>query len=487
MAIKKTYSPANRSMNRPMNRRPVTASSRITAGVTSRQNQRAAAPSKNLFRGLTPAQQAFASQIMANSRKKGASIMGATNTSNIAARPDFLEFLPMFVQKLILLDVFGSVAMKSRQQLIPYFKFVAENTKGETKKGTILNSPFVNRQGIDPNFTGQVVKNEIVDNAAGSFTTGTLAFLPVLPGSVTVSTILSGVTTAYTDDGAGNIVDGTGASAGTIDYASGTITFSSAKVLTAGDSVNATYQYDNQTVGPDANGNYGAAMGKGYLTLDEINMVAEVHQLESVWSVYSAFAAQQEYGANIADMSKEAAFGELTAEINSLGFAELKKAATYSPQYNWDAAPIKGGVFPSDYLNMFKLKLGQAASAIYQKTRLSQPNYVVGGTNFAAYVKMINGFNAASMEDAIGPYKVGQLDQFAVYCDPNYDANEWVMGCKSADIRRNSALFGEYMPFTETQPIGLGDASVQQGYGSMFAMKVVNPDSIVGGRIIGTF
>lgn len=485
MAIKKTYRPSG--ITRPVGRRPVNASTSITSGIRSRQAQR----SNNSrimanFAGLTPDQRAFAMQIQNNCRSRQ-SIMGATNTSNIAARPDFLQLLPMFVQKLLILDVFGSVAMKSRQQLIPYFKFITENTKGETQKGTILSSPFVNRQGIDPNFGGKVVKNEVVESAAGTFTTGNLAYLPVLPGSVTVVTEISGVSTPYTDDGAGNIVTAAGAAAGTIDYSTGTVTFTSGQVLTAGDSVKATYQYDNETVGPNADGEYGAQMGKGYLQLDEINLVAEVMELACYWSVYSAFASQNEYGASVADMSKEAAFGELTAEINSKGFKKLADAASYKPQYNWDAAPVMTSVYPSDYLNMFKLKLDQAAASVYQTTHLSRPNYIVCGTNVASYMKMINGFKADNIGDTVGPYKLGALDEFNVYVDPNYDPNKWVMGCKSNDIRRNSALFGEYMPFTETAPITLANASVQQGYGSMMAMEVVNPATIVGGRILGTF
>ena len=486
MAIKKTFRPA--TANRSASRRPVTASTSITSNARSRQATRQNANSRIManFAGLTVEQQRFAQQIATNCRMRS-NIMGATNTSNIAARPDFLELLPLFVQKLLILDVYGSVAMKSRQQLIPYFKFITENTKGETAKGTILSSPFVNRQGIDPNFTGKVIKNETVENAAGSFTTGTLAYLPVLPGSVTIVSDISGTTTAYTDDGAGNIVTGAGAAAGTINYSTGTITFSSAIVLTAGDTVKATYQYDNETVGPNANGEYGAQMGKGYLQLDEINLVAEAHQLACYWSIYSAFAAQQEYGASVADMSKEAAFGELTAEINSAGFKKLEQAATYKPQYNWDAAPVMTSVVPSDYLNMFKLKLDQAAASIYQETHLARPNYIIAGTNVASYIKMVNGFKAAAIEDTVGPYKLGQLDEFNILVDPNFDPNKWVMGCKSNDLRRNSCLFGEYMPFTETAPITLANNSVQQGYAALYAMEVVNPATVVSGRILGTF
>jgi hypothetical protein len=43
------------------------------------------------------------------------------------------------------------------------------------------------------------------------------------------------------------------------------------------------------------------------------------------------------------------------------------------------------------------------------------------------------------------------------------------------------------MPFTTTDAIGLANASVQQGYVSMQAMKVVNPDTLAKGKILGTF
>lgn len=447
---------------------PVTASQSITSGVRNRQAQPAARQNVMAsFNNLTPSQRAFARQLQNNARRT--SITAATNTSNIMARPDFMELLPMFVQKLLILDVYGSVAMKSRQQLVPYFKFIAENTKGATKAGDILSSPFMNRQGMDENFTGRVVKKEAVDQD-----TMTLMYTPVLPGSVTLRK--TDGTGSFNDNGDGTLTDG-----GAIDYATGVITGIT-------DEVEATYQYDNETVGPDADGHYGAKMAKGYLQLDEFNLVAEAHELACYWSIYSAFAAQQEYGSNIADIAKEAAFSELTAEINTAGFKALEKAAQYKPQFNWDASPVlSGSVVPSDYLNMFKLKLGQAAASIYQQTRLSRPNRLTVGSNAAEYISMINGFKADSVEDTVGPYKLGTLDQFDIYVCPDFDPDKWVMSCKSNDIRRNSALFGEYMPLTNTDAIGLANASVQSGYATMYAMKVVNPDTVVSGRILGTF
>ena len=487
MAIKKTtrrVMPSARRItasSRMPARRPVmgySAPRKITAGtsITSSARSRQARPMsvKASSIKLTPEQKIFANQLINNTRR--VAVMGATNTNNIMARPEFIELLPLFVQKLLVLDVFGSVAMKSRQQMIPYFKFIAENTKGETKAGDILNSPFVNRQGLDPNFSGRVVKNEAVAVTGGA---GAIAYTPILPGSVTFE--IGG--TKYVDDSNGGFVDATGSTVSglTIDYATGAIAGASGDVV-------ATYEYDNETVGPDANGNYGAKMGKGYLQLDEINMIAEAHELACYWSIYSAFAAQTEWGSNIGEMAKEAAFSEMTAEINTNCFGQLKDAATYKPQFNWDAAPVlSGAVVPSDYLNMFKLKLGQAAASIYQQTRLSRPNRLIVGTTAAEYIGMIDGFVADSIDDTVGPYKFGTLGEFTVYVDPNYDTNTWVMCCKSNDIRRNSALYGEYMPMVNTDAIGLANASVQQGVATMYGTKIVNPATIVSGKILGTF
>lgn len=458
--------------------RSINAGTSITASARARMARRPQGITASKVQ-LTPEQRIFANQLIANTRKMQ-NVMGATNTNNIMARPEFIELLPLFVQKLLVLDVFGSVAMKSRQQMIPFFKVVAENTKGETTKGDVLNSPFVNRQGVDANFAGRVVKNEAVAVAGGA-TTGTIAYTPILPGSVSIVY----KDTTYVDAGDGTFENAAGAPLASValDYATGVVSG-----LDAGEGFTATYEYDNETVGPDAAGNYGAKMGKVYLQLDEINMIAEAHELACYWSIYSAFAAQTEWGSNIGDMAKEAAFSEMTAEINSHCFQQLLDAATYKPQFNWDASPVlSGAVVPSDYLNMFKLKLGQAAASIYQQTRLSRPNRLIVGTTAAEYIGMIDGFVAEAIDDTVGPYKFGKLDQFEIIVDPNYDTNTWVMCCKSNDIRRNSALYGEYMPMVNTDAIGLANASVQQGVASMYGTKIVNPATIVSGKILGTF
>lgn len=490
--------PATSAVNRNVvNSRPINAARNITAGV---QNRRSAV---NSFKGLTKEQSDFVRVIQSNLRKEGRSITAATNTANIAAKPDFLELVPLFTQKLLVTDVFGTIAMNSRAQFIPFFKFVAENEKGETAANSVLSSPFANNQGKDPNFTGRLVKNEQITftaPAAGNITADSVAttniiYTPILPGTVSISV---GNKVLADTNGDGILYDGNTA-VGEINYAVGgvSVEIGTGKplvgVISNGDTGYATYQYDNETIGNDPKGygtghNYGAKMARGNLVLDDITLTAEARELACYWSVYAAFATQKEYGANLADTAKEAAISEITAEINSDCFQKLAASAQYAPQFNFDASPVlSGAVYPTDYLNQIKLKLGQAKMAIYQATRLSTPNRLVVGTTAANYLSMVNGFTAEGSEEHVGPYKLGRLDDFEIYVDPNFDPQLWVMACKSNDIRRNSALFGEYMPITTTEAIGLANASVQQGYATMYAAEVVNPATVVSGRILGTY
>lgn len=467
--------------------RNVNAGTSVTSGAVRRGSSPVMAATMSK---LPTGKRQFARQLIQNA-KHAQAITAATNTTNIMARPDFIELLPMFTQKLLALDVAGSVAMRSRQQLIPYFKFIAEGTKGQTERGTVLSSPFANRQGNDPNFTGRIVKNETVDAA-----TTTLVYGPVLPGSVTIRvTDAEGNVTSYVDNSDGKLYKGgnvnSGTSAGEIDYAYGHFTLDEAPA--DGAAIKATYQYDNENVGPRTSPEvsygheYGAQMAKGYLQLDEINLIAEAHELACYWSVYSAFAAQNEYGASIGDVAKEAAVSQITAEINATVFDQLADSASFRPQMNFDASSVlAGAVVPSDYLNMFKLKLNQASASVYQATQLTRPNRLVVGTNAAAYISMCNGFVADADQDNVGPYHLGTLDQFEVYVAPNYDPDLYVMACKSDDIRRNSMLFGEYMPIMNTDQIGLANMSVQQGVATMYGTAIVNPDTVVSGKLLGT-
>lgn len=465
-------------------KRPVSASRRISAGtsITSGVRNRNYRPMQSVqasrMAKLTPDQRKLASQLIRNA-KGMSNVMAATNTANIAAKPEFIELLPLFAQQLLAPELLTTVAMTSREQIIPFYKMKAENTKGETKKGDIFSSPFANRLGKDGNFSGRVVKNEAVEGS-------TLAYVPVLPGSVTlVATTTAGVSTTYIDNGDGTftLADGT-ASDVTINYATGLV-----EGISDDDTLASTYQYDNETVGPDADGQYGAKMGKIDYQLDTVILKAEAHQIASYYSVYAAFAMQQEYGQNMANVSKEGAIAELTAEINTQVFDAIGNAAQYQPQFNFDMSAYQSGaVMPTDFLNTFKFKLDQANASIYQRNNIQlRANKLTVGTGVLSVVRQLNGWKATAPTGDAGPYKAGTLDEYDVYVAPTYDPNKWVMSAKSDDIRKSVGVFGEYMPITVVDPLTLANMSVQTAIATMYDVQIVNPYLAVSGKVLGMF
>ena len=85
----------------PGGNRNVNASRSITANVQTRRTapkSESAIMASRALAAMSPAQRAFVAQLK-NTHRRMMSVTAATNTSNIAARPEFMELLPLFVQK----------------------------------------------------------------------------------------------------------------------------------------------------------------------------------------------------------------------------------------------------------------------------------------------------------------------------------------------------------------------------------------------------
>ena len=128
------------------------------------------------------------------------------------------------------------------QLMINYISYEYGSNKGQTTEGTMFASSL-NMGASDPNYSANVVDNEIL-GASGNATISTnVQWTPVRPGTVYVSA--DGGTVVGNDDGNGTIT-GTGITSGTIDYATGaiSITFTAAPA----DEPVVSYVYDNEEV-----------------------------------------------------------------------------------------------------------------------------------------------------------------------------------------------------------------------------------------------
>ena len=126
-------------------------------------------------------------------------------------------------------------------------KYTYGSNKGTTTKGTVINDPF-KLGAVDPNFTAAIVAGEAkADATAAPAYSATLNWKPVVAGKVEV---INATQTLRDFDGDGKlyiVVDGgKGDEAGTIDYATGALAITSAKVAAGKVAVN--YAYDNVTI-----------------------------------------------------------------------------------------------------------------------------------------------------------------------------------------------------------------------------------------------
>ena len=141
-----------RRASRPVAKRPVSASRTITAGtaITSgvrNRNYRPATAQRGVM-ASTMAVTQFSLLSFRQMPRKMSRVMAATNIP-ILLKPEFIE-LPSSVRSEASCNRSTWICKQDLDSSsFPFFKLKAENTKGETKKGDIFSTPFVNKQGMD--------------------------------------------------------------------------------------------------------------------------------------------------------------------------------------------------------------------------------------------------------------------------------------------------------------------------------------------------
>lgn len=130
--------------------------------------------------------------------------------------------------------------MLSRVGEIRYLRVIYGSDKAPAKKGNVMFSNYTGGDFSQHTYTSDMIEGETLA-ADGSTTAFNLSWTPVVPGTVN-GTVGSD---ALTDDGNGKIKLA-GSDAGTINYATGAITFTTAPAASAEIEVN--YVYNNMEV-----------------------------------------------------------------------------------------------------------------------------------------------------------------------------------------------------------------------------------------------
>ena len=228
--------------------------------------------------------------------------------------------------------------------MINYIKYTAGSSKGNIAQGHVFNDPF--RLGkVDPEYTSSRVTKDYSIDAGSPETEFAVEWKPVVPGTISITA--GGIT--YVDDGNGMLIavqagysvtrrtvmvqpvadpsnmgdlrlegtqpkvetvvyDAAGeavkTSAGSVDYAAGTITFTTG----VSGNVQVAYSYNNVNIPQNDIPLLSAKM-------EAMPLLAKARRIAIYYSQMAAFQAKTDYGLDLGDQLAEKAVGQLAYKI----------------------------------------------------------------------------------------------------------------------------------------------------------------------------
>ena len=368
-----------------------------------------------------------------------------------------------------------------------YLDFVYGSTKGSVQKGTKVFDSL----GLGPNnpyYSSPMVEGEVLGTGNGSNAqfTPNLSYTPVRAGSVSIN---DGVSTV-TDDGNGNLVgDGTG----TVDYTSGAVDVTFATAPTNGASVSINYEYDME-----GNSN----IPEVDLILTSSPVVARPRKMKARWSLESAFNLRALHGLEAEVELTSAVGANVRFEVDREIILDLTNAV---PSQNLAPAWSKSKIFKdtdsysaatgsadtvgyTEHLLSLVNQFVVAGNKIFGSTGRATGQWIVIGLSVADVVETLPGFvPVPGMPNGMtkGVYMAGTLNgRWAIYKDPFYPSNQWLMGYKGSTFLEAGYVYAPYIPLYTTPMIVLDDFIGRKGLATQYGKKMINPRFYSKGLIV---
>ena len=427
--------------------------------------------------------------------------------------------------------------MSAMTGYVTYLSFTAGSNKGGVNIGDTYNSPL----GLDPENkfqNGQYTSSRVTVSGV-SLTHGNakeLKWTPILKGSILIETSDA----KYADDGNGKLVAVTGynlvevvssngcvtrewmngdtvvdlsglESAGTVKYGctrdanfvantavagmspvNGSISFTTVDLTDA----TISYLYDNAYIPQNDVPLLNAEM-KG------IALQAKPRRIAVYYSQMAAFQAKEEYGMDLGKEMAAQAVGQLAYEIDNevvQTLATTADANTKAVGLDADGAtPLDGTTVQPfkwnkrlpvaipmvEHYASFVEKVNMMSGYIYNKTKKYAPTYLVVAWDVLPILSMLPAFKAAPATSAVaGPYFAGTLNNLKVFVSPALAAGRFYLGVNSGDLAASVAIYAPFMPIVPTQLLGFADGAMNQGFSTLYDIKVINPALIVAGQVV---
>jgi hypothetical protein len=366
--------------------------------------------------------------------------------------------------------------MMGPTSMIFYLDFVRGSTKGNINRGDPAFSS-IGRGPSNGNYASPVVEQELLGTTdVNGAAQGNVAYGPIVPRTVVVT---DGTNTSV-DDGSGVLQGGI---TGTVNYRSGQIAVTGALATTG---VLVDYHFDME--GPNNAGDANN-IPQMDLMLQSIPVQAMPKKLRQVWSLEAGFNLRALHGLE-AEVELTAATGaEIRFEIDRTIINDLQRVAgAGSVFWNKDWHTVQNtAVSWTEHKLSFIDALVTGNNLIHRATGRATATWILCGQNVASVIETLPGFvPTPGMPSGLmkGVVNIGTLGgRWAVFKDPYYDVDSWLMGFKGNSFLEAGYVYAPYIPLYTTPTIVLDDTMGRKALGTHFGKRPVNPLFYVTGQI----
>lgn len=403
--------------------------------------------------------------LLENMRRFIANMDETTRMINIGDFERFaFQMIRVLFPNLALQDLASIQPMTQSIGLVFFTKYTYGLTKGKAIAGT---DAFENP---NQSYSSEQIDEEQIETGDGATVnfTGYLSYLPVKPGTITLTTVSSGVTLEMTDNGNGAFTGDVGG-ASTINYVTGyyDITWSAAPDATV--AVNAAYSYNMEA---------NATLPQIDAQIISSPVRATMRKLRTLWSLEAAQDLMDMHGEDIEALQASAMVAKLKTEIDREGIDDMISMATGSLAA-WSKTP-GAGVSYAEHKLSFIDKLIEGSNSIFNSTQLAVGNWIVAGINVSSLIESLPGFIPIPKPKASrGIYKVGRILDLDVWKDPTYQVagvaspNAFLIGMKGEEMYETGYIHAPYI-MAHTIKVELDDFIGRKAIASRYGKKKVN-------------
>lgn len=395
-------------------------------------------------------------------------------TSNIATFEKFIfPMIRTVWPNLASLDLVSVQAMDGPVSMIFYFDFTAGSTKGRVKKGDVLAGA---RRGMNENAYNYPSETIDVETVTGS---GTLTYVPVRPGSMTVTyTTGAGNSGTISDNGSGG---GALTVAGetvtlTVNYMSGAYTLG---VSGGGSIASAQATYDFNSEGPNFANN---PIPQIDAQLTNSPVVSRKEALRILWSADVAAQLRSIYGLDAEQELTEALAQQIRFSIDNIVINDLWRIAS-AGSVVFDAVPSSPSIPWFTHQMALVKTLQSGSNMVFQETRRGFANWIICGVDAATILESHPLFESAGNLNGPGVVFSGVLaGKWKVWKNPfltstavgDFGSANFLLGYKGQNFYDAGYVYAPWIPFYSTPTVQLDDLMFRKAVMTHFGRKAVN-------------